>query len=273
MRKLLCTGLTALIIMAANLSVNAADYRFGTTYDKAAFGKPSTSEVAQDYSATENIRRDKNAAYYPPSYGVFSGEFDTDLTSLYHTQDKNQSAVVEITSVGFYGSGNGEFLTSTSTVELPPNIGMPNVAISYTNIQPSQRINTVARYEDGSIGSISIPKLGVNVKVYPGTELSVLKIGVGHFDNTSEWDSNVGLASHNRGSASYFNGIWNLNNGDIIKYTTKEGTRIYAVYSKEKILETDQSGLFATSENTLTLITCVINQQAYRWQIKAAEIK
>ena len=42
--------------------------------------------------------------------------------------------------------------------------------------------------------------------------------------------------------------------------------------SVEKVLETDTSGTAATTDNRLTLYTCVRDQRAYRWQVQAVEI-
>ena len=59
--------------------------------------------------------------------------------------------------------------------------------------------------------------------------------------------------------------------GDEITLTTKLGTRTYEVVSVAKVSETDRSGLAATTENMITLYTCVMNQRDYRWCVKAAE--
>ena len=48
-----------------------------------------------------------------------------------------------------------------------------------------------------------------------------------------------------------------LEPGDTITWTTKLGTRTYQVVSVEKVLETDTSGTATTSDNRITLFTCV----------------
>lgn len=40
----------------------------------------------------------------------------------------------------------------------------------------------------------------------------------------------------------------------------------------EKVLETDDSGTASTTDNRMTLYTCVRNQREYRWQVQAVEI-
>jgi sortase A len=63
-----------------------------------------------------------------------------------------------------------------------------------------------------------------------------------------------------------------LNEGDTITLTTKLGTRTYSVTSVEKISETDDSMLAPTAENCITLFTCVRDQSAYRWCVRATAV-
>lgn len=87
---------------------------------------------------------------------------------------------------------------------------------------------------------------GINVR--PSVELPTLDNYVGHFPTTSQWDGNVGLASHNRGRGSFFAGIWNLQQGDLIFYEITHGVREYEVTSVERINETDTSHLDHTHD-------------------------
>ena len=127
-------------------------------------------------------------------------------------------------------------------------------------------------YKGGHLGTLKIPAIDLSVKIYQGTSDATLKKGVGHFASTSVWDGNVSLAAHNRGANSYFGKIHTLEMGDRITLSTKEGTRTYSVTSVMKIDETDNSMLAATSENCLTLFTCVRNERDYRWCIRAVEV-
>ena len=126
-------------------------------------------------------------------------------------------------------------------------------------------------YTAGYLGRLVIPELDLNVKIYQGTGSAMLAKGVGHFEETSIWDGNVALAAHNRGANNYFGQIHNLDLGDTIKLTTKLGTRTYEVVSVAKVDETDRSGLVSSTENMLTLYTCVRNQSALRWCVQAVE--
>lgn len=127
--------------------------------------------------------------------------------------------------------------------------------------------------EDNNIlGKIKIEKIGVEAPIMDGTDQSVLKVSVGHFQNTSYWNGNVALASHNRGSyAHYFGKINKLKVGDEIKYQTKLGTRIYSVSEIEHISEDDLSVLENTNDNTITLITCIKDDASSRLCVKGIE--
>ncbi len=105
-----------------------------------------------------------------------------------------------------------------------------------------------------------------------GTRNSILAKGAGHFEDTSIWDGNCCFAGHNRGTNGIFGSIHYLNVGDKITLTTKLGTRTYEVTSVNKISETDNSLLAPTAENCVTLFTCVRNQSAYRWAVRAVEV-
>lgn len=77
------------------------------------------------------------------------------------------------------------------------------------------------------------------------------------------------LPGHNRGVRDDFGDLHTLEPGDTVTWTTKLGTRTYKVVSVQKVLETDTSGTAATSDDRLTLYTCVRNQRDYRWCVVA----
>ena len=62
-----------------------------------------------------------------------------------------------------------------------------------------------------------------------------------------------------------------FNPGDTITFTTKLGTRTYAVSAVTKVSVNDTSGLEPTAANQITLYTCVEDQPAYRWCVTARE--
>ncbi len=127
------------------------------------------------------------------------------------------------------------------------------------------------KYADGSLGTLTIPSIGVNTRIYEGTSTASMAKGAAHFEDTSIWDGNVCLAGHNRGTNEIFGKIHTLKAGDTVTLATKLGTRNYAVVSVEKVSETDRSGTAATAWNQITLYTCVMNERPYRWCVAAVE--
>lgn len=124
-------------------------------------------------------------------------------------------------------------------------------------------------YSNGSLGTLKIPSIGLTVGVYEGTGSAPLLKGAGHFEGTSIWLGNVCVAGHNRGVRNDFGKIHTLRSGDTITFTTVLGTMTYSVSSVTKVAVTDTSGLSATAHNQITLYTCVEDQPAYRWCVKA----
>ena len=107
--------------------------------------------------------------------------------------------------------------------------------------------------------------------LYEGTGSAPLLKGAGHFEGTSIWLGNIAVAGHNRGVRNDFGRIHTLNLGDTITFTTKLGTRTYAVSSVTKVSVNDVSGLDPTAANQITLYTCVEDQPAFRWCVVARE--
>lgn len=264
MRKLIT--MTLALLMAASLSIPAfaADYSFASGSDTLGGFGGSTSvdtPVTPD-PMNDNTRRNKDAALFPPPYGVFSGDIPTDPSSLYHNNLPESGSVPvnqELPPVGneTYSPGS----SSVSSGWLP------------STSQTSTLNTTPWYYEDGSIGTLYVTRTGKSIKVYEGEDLTNLAKGAGHFASTSAWDGNVALAGHNRGNSAYFSFVKDLKSGDTLKYTTKYGTRTYKVYSVSQINEYDNLPLSYSTDNILTLITCVANVPELRFCAVAKEIK
>ena len=119
---------------------------------------------------------------------------------------------------------------------------------------------------------IEIPKISLIAKISEGTTEEILNQYVGHFENTSRKQGNIGLAAHNRGyEVNYFKDLKLLQKGDEIKYRFNEFEKIYEVKKCRIIRDTEWEYLEETEENMLTLITCVENQPQYRRCIQAVE--
>ena len=273
MKKLTTTLFSLCLAMAMALPAFATDYTISEP-DDPEYADDTSVEVVYtaDGGAQKNEDVSKNAAYIPPAFGSPSAY--TPNYSEYLTPNLAPNAM----------AGNGAGIGGTTVV--PPEYGTVSgaqttpasggtVTVSGTRPYSGEKHTEVTRdlyYADGSLGTLKIPAIGVNVKVYQGTDSNTLAKGAGHFEDSSVWDGNVAIAGHNRGANCYFGEIHTLSIGDRITLTTKLGTRTYAVTSVAKVSETDRTGLAASSDNTLTLYTCVRDQREYRWCVTAAEI-
>ena len=144
----------------------------------------------------------------------------------------------------------------------------PQVPEQVTEVPEAQNIVL----PDGAVGILKIDKLGINQKVADGHSLEVLKTDLGHVDSTAYASGNIGILGHNSGNAGYFKNLWDLKQDDVIEYTTSNGTKTYKVSEVVQIADDDWSKLANTTDNRITLITCVKNVPEKRWCIQGIEI-
>ena len=112
---------------------------------------------------------------------------------------------------------------------------------------------------------LKIPVISLEASIEEGTTEEILNTSIGHFEETSKMNGNIGLAAHNRGYAvNYFADIKKLKEGDIIQYQYQNFNKDYTVVSNTIIKDTDWTKLEKTKENTITLITCIENEPEFR---------
>ena len=280
MKKL--TMLLLALCMTASLAVPASaagpmEYTFDGTGDPE-YGKSTSIEVVHTAGggAMKNEDVSKNAALAPPAFGSYSA--DTLHTGTPLTPNLAPG----------YQPAAGAVINGSTGVIQPPAMGGGTTDGSGAIYVPGSSTVTVTNpgstsggytevtddlyYSNGSLGTLKIPTIGLNVKIVQGTDSAALKKGAGHFEDTSIWDGNVALAAHNRGVNNHFGQIHTLEVGDTITLTTKLGTRTYEVTSVSKVSETDRSALAASPTNMITLYTCVRDERDQRWCVQGVEI-
>ena len=281
MKKNLMIMTTAcLTMMALSIPASALTYDFAGA-DQALFGSPTSVEPVTVVPThdTKNINRSKDSAFIPPTFGAPSA--DTPGTGSLLTPNLSGVAPMQLGSDKYTWNGSSAENSLTApggsgAIVMPPSVNgaAPGAGSDgNSNFSVTSKKNVTAAdlaRDDGSIGSLKIPAIDVSVKVYDGTTTANMKKGATHFAETSYWDGNVAMAAHNR--SSYFGKIYKLKSGDKITYSTNIGTRKYEVVSVYKIDDDDTSCLNDSTENRLTLVTCVENQSAYRWCVIAKEI-
>ena len=283
LRKLLFLTLAVMCLCAVQAS--ALEYSYAGA-DDFLFGRPTSDDMIYEVE-NPNVDRSKNVALVAPGFGTptsylpGSGEH---LTPNLVPGALSGGLVNQVGSANYsvsengVSSGMGGFLPSTS---IPPaadassGTSAPAGNFSYTT-RPTDSgsvgftdVTPDSYYKNGSLGTLRIPAIGVNSKIIEGTGSASLAKGIGHFSGTSIWDGNVCVAAHNRGTNAIFGKIHTLSIGDEIILTTKQGTRTYSVASVEKVSETDTSGTTSTSDNRITLYTCVRDQRDLRYCVQA----
>lgn len=273
MKKFLSTILmsTAMLSMLT-VGAYAADYSFQTD-GTPSYYSPSSYETV--YGSQYNYGGPNVVDYQLPEleYGLFS-------TTQIGIMEQSVLPGLQEYSYTAFGSDGNYGISAGSTY---PGISVsPPITGDFTIESVLPELPGVTRFTEltddfllsnGAVGRISIPAIGIkNYYVWEDTSDSSMRKGVGHFSSTSVWEGNVGVAGHNRGAAYSIGEIKDLERGDRIIYKTSAGERTYAVETVKTIRNDDWSYLESTSDNRLTIITCVAGNSNRRWVVQAVEI-
>ncbi len=145
---------------------------------------------------------------------------------------------------------------------------------------PSRTVASIvaqAAARDGSIiGKIEIPRLGVSAMVAEGVEPHTLELAAGHIPGTSfpGQPGNVAIAGHRD---TFFRNLRKIRTHDLIRLTTLSGSYDYLVESMRVVGPDDVEVLKASSEPTLTLVTCFpfyyVGPAPERFVVRARQIR
>lgn len=263
-QKAMIAALAFCLLLGASSPAHAADYSFQGAAAPEYYRATNYEDV---YGAQFNYGGRNIADYQIPElpYGVYS---NTSVGAMEKTGQPSQTLSYGGIGIDYGGIPAAVAEVNGVNITIPTMPATQTVTVyqktAYTSVADMQR-------SDGSIGTLKIPSLGINVKVWEGeTDCSMSK-GVAHYSSTTGWDGNIGLCGHNRGSAYAIGSIKDLKIGDTITYTTDYGTRSYAVSYVGTISSTDWSRLQATADNRITITTCLANQPSKRVVVQAIE--
>lgn len=201
---------------------------------------------------------------------------------------KQKDLPIEEQAPSIYTSENGVAVIKPSTQEKPDEI-KKSIVTPETVWEEQSKPSADVRFnipdkkilkKDGSLGTISIQKIGLRMSVFEAddtigskTTEVVLKKGAAHFKSTSMWNGTVGVSAHNDGvpDAVSFGRLHELKIGDNITYTTEFGERSYEVSEIKEISEDDWSYLSRSDDNRITLITCVSGKSDKRLMVQGIE--
>jgi sortase A len=123
--------------------------------------------------------------------------------------------------------------------------------------------------DDGSIGRLEVPKLGLDLPMLEGVELSVLDRGAGHWPKTAlpGQPGNLVVAGHRVSHTHPFRNIDQLTEGDEVFFTGGNGSRFRYVVTGHEIVTPDAVWIVdPTPTATATLFAChPPGQTTHRW--------
>lgn len=262
-----CSIVMALLIFyAMATNAMAADYSFTTDAPQDYYGDTSYEAI---YGSQYNYGGPNVVDYQIPEleYGILS----TTQTGIMEPSILRglQPSVATMEGAGGYGiSADGMTEIYGGGLYTAPESSFMAGTSQQTAITSVDGLER----EDGSIGTLEIPSLGISMKAWEGETNASMKKGLGHYSSTSAWDGNACFCGHNRGSKYAIGSIKDLNTGDTITYTTKLGTRTYQVATVETIGNDDWSYLQATMDNRLTITTCLADHPENRICVQAVEV-
>lgn len=247
------------------LPAGALEYTISAP-EGASLGPPTSVEpvLTADGRARSNENLSKDAALVPPGFGTPTSYLPGSGTYLTPDLAPEAQALLQVPIQGNLPAQTPPTVSGSSAL----GTSTAQITVSWSGDSFGE-VTPELFYADGSLGTLEIPAIDLSVKVYQGTDAAALRKGAGHFEETSIWGGNVVLAGHNRGAHPHFSGIWDLELGDELIYTTKLGARTYEVVSVEQVDVLDRSGLAASREERLTLYTCVAGEPDRRWEVVA----
>lgn len=140
--------------------------------------------------------------------------------------------------------------------------GIPDAFAIHSAEENSEYAGELAFRADGMMGSISIPRIKVNLPIYHGTGTDVLAKGAGHLQGSALPVGGTGthcVISAHRGlpSAAMFTDLDQLQIGDHF-YLTVLGVKIAYEVDQIEEVEPDETRSLAADENQdlCTLVTC-----------------
>ena len=109
-----------------------------------------------------------------------------------------------------------------------------------------------------AVALLRIPKIGLEKTVVEGVGVEALKEGPGHYPSTPlpGQPGNAAIAGHRTTYGAPFFRTDELEAGDVIEVTTRQGEFTYRVREKRIVLPTQNEVLAPTAQNLLTLTTC-----------------
>jgi sortase A len=140
-----------------------------------------------------------------------------------------------------------------------PTIGKPESSSLNFSLWSEKRVNAykaaLGMKLEAPLAVLSIPRIGVEVPVFDGTDELILNRGAGRIAGTAKpgQSGNIGIAAHRDG---FFRSLKDIRVGDRVELRSQSNEFLYAVDDIEIVQPTDVSVLRNRPSPSLTLVTC-----------------
>lgn len=152
----------------------------------------------------------------------------------------------------FFGAKIDEAVSVVNKV----SIDLENKNIEETVIESGNKLKNYPEYGT-KYATIEIPKIDVNLPVYFGDTLDVLKKGVGHSSGSYFPGEGGSIIYMGHNSKNTFRRFSELQIGDSIKVTTNYGEYNYKIYDMQLIKETELDKLPVQKDKEILMVyTC-----------------
>ena len=150
----------------------------------------------------------------------------------------------------------GQEVNETLSIASKVAIDLENKKVEETTMSEDNKIQNYPEYGT-QYASIEIPRINVNLPVYFGDTLEVLKKGVGHSSGSYFPGEGGSIIYMGHNSKNMFRRFSELQLGDEIKVTTSYGEYTYKIYDMQLIKETDVDKLPVQKEKEILMVyTC-----------------
>ncbi len=129
--------------------------------------------------------------------------------------------------------------------------------------------------ESGVVGRIKVPKMGIDVAIFEGSDGKTLRRGAGHLPLSAfpGEPGNVAISAHRD---TFFRPLRHIEPGDRVEVQTLDGVYDYEVEWTRIVAPTDVEVVDPTPEPSLTLITCYpfyyVGNAPQRFIVRARQI-
>ncbi len=150
----------------------------------------------------------------------------------------------------------GQEVNETLSIASKVAIDIENKKVEETTMSEDNKIQNYPEYGT-QYATIEIPRINVNLPVYFGDTLEVLKKGVGHSSGSYFPGEGGSIIYMGHNSKNMFRRFSELQLGDEIKVTTSYGEYTYKIYDMQLINEKDVDKLPIQKEKEILMVyTC-----------------